>query len=501
MSGFRDQYEEAERVAAQPIPITPKIAAPTEYPLEALGPKLHAAALAMIDKTQAPAALAANSVLAASALAVQPYVDIRLPTDEVVPTSLFMISCGDSGERKSSLDKLALFPVREREAYLRVDYQSALTGYQIDKAAFAAAQKKATGGTGKSRDEIRSMLEACGTEPQPPAQPILVTDEGTFQGLQKLYAEASPSLGLFSDEGGQWLGGHSMQEENRGSTGAGLSKLWDGAPIKRVRAGDAVTFLPGRRLSLHLMIQGRFAKRLFGDEELRSQGLLSRMLICQPQSTKGTRFWRDPDANSDLELEKYGARIYKLLADPMPMDPETRELKPRVIAFSPDARAMWIAFIDAIERELAPGGRLADISGFAAKMGEHAARLAGVISVIQDRTVTEISDRALANGIVLAQYYGQEALRVIGIGSADDDTDNASTLIAWIREKGLRVVGKRYLSLNVYPRSLRTAPVLSRAIGLLVEFGHLSEIKGGAKMPETDKFYRDAWAVVAEEDQ
>jgi hypothetical protein len=498
MSGFAQRYEEGEPASGQPIPIIPAISDAGEFPIEALGPKLQAATEAIVDVTQAPVALAANSVLAASSLAVQAYVDVKLPTGEVVPTSLFMVSVGESGERKSSVDKRALRAVREREREMRIDHGPRQATYAADKAAYAAALKKAQQGN-KGRDEIRYAIEACGAEPIPPAQPLLISDEGTMQGLQKLFAEAMPSLGLFSDEGGQWLGGHSMQEENQAQTGAALSKLWDGAPIKRVRQGDVVTFLPGRRLALHLMVQGRIARRLFGNEELRSQGLLSRFLICQPKTTKGTRLWRDPNANSEVELERYHARIYKLLCDPMPMDPETRELTPRALEFTPEARVMWIAFHDAVEVDLLPTGKLVEISGFAAKLPEHAARIAGVITLIQDRSATIITDRALANGIKLAQYYANEALRVIGFGSADEDAENAALLIAWIREKGFRTVGKRYMSLNAYPRQLRPAKVLSRSIELLAEHGHLHEIKGGAAMPENGVFYKNAWTVVVDE--
>ena len=228
---------------------------------------------------------------------------------------------------------------------------------------------------------------------------MLVSDEGTLQGLQKLFADAMPSLGLFSDEGGQWLGGFAMSEEQRGQTGAALSKLWDGAPIKRVRGTDGVTILRGRRLSIHLMIQHRIARRLFGDPDLKDQGLLSRLLICQPLSMKGDRAWKRPDENSDLELTKYQTRVLKMLSDPMPMDHETRELRPKVIALSPDAEPLFIAFHDAVEIELKPGGGFEEITGFAAKLPEHAVRLAAVMAYFEDREVASISARALSAGI------------------------------------------------------------------------------------------------------
>lgn len=497
---FSDQYDHAERIPGQPIPIKPAVAEPGVYPLEALSPRIQAAARAIVDKVQLPSSIAANSVLATAALAVQPYIDIELPTREVVPTSLFVVTVAASGDRKSSTDKLANYPVRQRERDLHEAWQRESADYAADSAAYTAARKKASTGN-KDRFAIKREIEACGREPLPPPLPMLISDEGTLAGLQKLFADAMPSLGLFSDEGGQWLGGHAMSAENAGQTGAALSKLWDGAPIKRVRAGDVITILRGRRLSLHLMVQHRIAAKLFGDPDLKDQGLLSRVLPCQPITLKGDRPWHDPDVNSDVELTKFQGRVYKLLCDPMPMDPETRELSPRVVKFSDEARALWIQWHDAVEIELKPDGAFDNIAGFAAKLPEHAARLAAVMAYFEDPKITEISARALSAGIKLAKFYVAEALRMIGMGSTDVDNDNAQALIGWIRKKGLPVVGKRWLSLNVVPTSLRPAATLKRAIDVLIEHGHLVPISGGGMMTigGKDVYSRDAYTVVAED--
>ena len=65
--------------------------------------------------------------------------------------------------------------------------------------------------------------------------------EPTFEGLVKLYGIGRPALGLFSDEAGGFIGGHAMNSDNRLKTMAGLSRLWNGEPIDRTRAGDGAT--------------------------------------------------------------------------------------------------------------------------------------------------------------------------------------------------------------------------------------------------------------------
>ncbi|MGH9677273.1 MAG: DUF3987 domain-containing protein, partial [Candidatus Acidiferrum sp.] len=92
-----------------------------------------------------------------------------------------------------------------------------------------------------------------------------------------------------------------------------LSKLWDGAPIRRVRAGDGVSIMPGRRLALHLMGQPRVMAGLFADRDLKDQGFLSRLLVCAPTSTAGTRFQRALAPQTEPALRRYGDRLLCIL--------------------------------------------------------------------------------------------------------------------------------------------------------------------------------------------
>jgi hypothetical protein len=64
-----------------------------------------------------------------------------------------------------------------------------------------------------------------------------------------------PSIGLFHDDGGEFIGGHAMNSDNKLKTASGLSKLWDEGVFDRVRAGDGASKHYGKRLAMHLMIQ------------------------------------------------------------------------------------------------------------------------------------------------------------------------------------------------------------------------------------------------------
>lgn len=502
---MRERFEPSDTVTGQPIEIKPILGEPTAFPVDALSPRLKDAIMAIVDIVQIPISIAAQSVLGACSLVAQSRLTVELPTGEHVPASVFLFSVAASGDRKSSCDKQALKPVYQKEQRLRAQFEAEQLHYNIDKSAYDAALSKSKQSGGKDRDAIRRAMEDCGRPPIPPAQPMLLVEDPTIEGVVKLLDEAYPSVGLFSDEGAKMLGGYSMQEDKRASTGAQLSQMWDGKPIKRVRGGDVTKFLAGRRVSLHLMVQPGVALGLFGDKSLRDQGMLSRMLVAYPKSIKGERLWKEPTPESHAALAAYHSRLDSLLTVSFDnMDPETRELTFSIASLQPEARAMWIRFSDHIEKQQGKNGPLEEISDLASKIAEHAARLAAIISYYEGGLIVArdgISTSAMAAGIQLGQFYLSEALRLYNAGSVDEDSDNASALIEFIRKKEAKQVGMRWLSRSA-PKNVRPARILRRAVELLVEAGHLHPIKGGAQI-EIDgvtMHQKEAFTVIYGED-
>jgi hypothetical protein len=215
----------SEQPRSQPLePPRPlrREAAPAEpFPIEALGDVLGAAATAIVDKVQCPDAIAGCSVLAAASLAVQAHPDIVLPaTGRARPLTLYMCTVAASGERKSAADHEALWPVRKREEALREIYEAELPDFKRAKRAYDVAVARAEKTKG-GREEIEAALLAVGDEPRVPLTPVLTCGEPTLEGLHKLFATGHPALGLFSDEGGSFIGGHAMSDENRLRTIAG----------------------------------------------------------------------------------------------------------------------------------------------------------------------------------------------------------------------------------------------------------------------------------------
>jgi hypothetical protein len=311
-----------------PRPLRKPLSPPKPYPINCLGSVLENAALAIHDKLQSPIEICAQSVLAAAALAVQGHANVELPYGQTRPLSGFFVSIADSGERKSSTDSEALKPIKDKEEWLREQCDCDLRQWKIKKTSWDAEKAKILQEQKKnktvSRDEIEAKLSCLGEEPAPPLEPLLTCPEPTYEGICRYLMTGQPSIGVFSDEGGQFVGGYGMSADNRTKTAAAFCGLWDGNDIKRVRAGDGTVILAGRRVSVHLMMQSSIANELLSDSGLLDQGLLSRFLFTAPKSTIGTRFYKEPKTDSNLAMQAYRERLSSILNQSLPIKDNTQ---------------------------------------------------------------------------------------------------------------------------------------------------------------------------------
>jgi hypothetical protein len=495
----RDLVEEAAEVRPEPPrPLMREVSPAHPFPVDALGSILGPAAYAINDRIQAPHAICGQSVLAVACLAVQAQADVELPIGcgREKPVSNFFVTVAASGERKSASDTEATWPIRRREETLRESYDNGLPSYTNDKTAWDKSREAATRRAKGDRSAIRQALEDIGLEPPAPLIPLLTCPEPTFEGLSKLFAIGQPSLGVFAAEGGQFIGGHGMSEDNKLKTAAGLSDIWDGGIIRRVRGGDGTLILPGRRVSVHLMAQPGVADILFRDRMLTDQGLLSRMLVTAPDTAAGTRLYRKEQPGTDATIKRYGACLLSILERPQPLTVgKTNELKPRKLPLSSRARAVWVAFADHVERSIAPDGELSPIAGLANKLAEHAARLASVLALVRDIEAAEIAAEDMAAGIVLAQHYAAEALRLFGTSSINPDLRLARQALDWMLSPRW---GKPAISLpDLYqrgPNAIRENAVARKIVDILVDHGWLVRIAQGTVVEGVRR--REAWRIV-----
>lgn len=422
-------------VSEGPQPLIREIPKGEPYPVEALGPLMQAVQ-GVQDKTQAPIAIAAQSALSVASLAVQGFADVETLGGSA-PCSLFCLTIAQSGERKSSCDKLLMQAVREYEADAAQQYKIDLASHTTELKIWDTKHSKLARDVANpaKANDAEAKLKAMPPQPEPPLSPNRTATDPTFEGMVKFYVISHPSLGLFTDEAGSFIGGHAMNRDNRLKTCAGLSGLWDGSPINRTRAGDGATTLRGRRLASHMMIQPIAARPLLADPVASGQGFLARFLICEPESAIGFRIKHGHSSASDAAISAFGSRLRQLLDTEPPLREDTRnELEPRLLGLSVGAKELLQEYYDETERAQAPNGEFAHVRSYGSKTAEQAARIAGVITLWLNHMATEVAPDTMAKAISLARFYLSEARRLADAAVISEEFEQAECLKKWLHE-------------------------------------------------------------------
>ncbi len=453
---------------------------PREFPMAALR-ALRPAADAIQQRTQAPAAICAQSVLAAAFLVIQAHHDVVLPQIGQRPLVGLFVSVAESGERKSSVDRIALNAVHLMEEEWLEQAHRDMPRYLDECEAWGAARKKITKAARGDRKTIADGLHNLGPKPVPPPDAMVLIADPTAEALVLHLQRARPWGGLFTAEGGLLIGGRAFSDEVIMHTGALINELWDGSVLRRVRVGTGISHLPGRRCTMHLMMQGNVASRLMNDSTLNGIGTIARLMLVAPATTVGTRFWREPPPDAAEHLLDYDARLTAFLRRKPRYAADG--LDPLPIGLTADATARLIAFHDEVERAIGPEGDYVTMTGFAAKLPEHAGRLAAVLTLYECPDASEVSDCAMEAGITLARFYATEMLRIGEIATVSPDLLLANKLLKWWQHqpKGPMPLPRIY---QKGPPSIREATLARKIVAVLRDHGWVRPVAGTGEIWE-----------------
>ncbi len=474
-----------EAAPSAPLPLHRPVDGPKAFPFDGLCDVLRNAAMSLQRIIQAPDAISAQSVLGAASLACQPYANISMDGREL-PLSLFMITIAESGDRKSGTDKIALKPI--------CDWQKMLFNTYREENKTFIKRKELWDSKKKEWMKDPSKGEFAEEAPQEPLHPLILVEEPTYEGIIKYLAIGQPSIGLFSDEGGRFFGGHAMNSDNQIKTMAGLSSLWDGKEVSRLRGGDGNMLLYGRRLSMHLMIQEIVLEQLMTNQMVECQGFLPRCLVSFPRSTAGNRPYVEEDISKDPAILKYYECINSLMDRKPPVasiSAPQNELIPRKITLTDAAKKQWILYHNAIDRDLGAGMRLVPIRRFANKAAEHVLRLSGIQAMIQCSDTDQIDVEDVERGIILVEYYLNEAMRIQGCLSIHPDLLLAQKVLNWCKESGREAIALQ----EIYqrgPSQIRSAGKARSIMDILEKHGWVTPISG---IEIDGKRYKEAWVI------
>ena len=422
----------------KPQPLTAKVEQ-EPYPLDALPNTIRAAVKEVQGFIQSPVPLVASSALATLSVACQAHVDIKRAEKLAGPSSLFLLSIADSGERKSTCDGFFASGIRQfqdeqTEAMIPVleRHKVEIDAWTAERDGLLSAIKDAAK-RGKATDKLRSDLAELQREkPEAPKVPRFLLGDETPENLAWSLARQWPSAGVLSSEAALIFGAHGMGKDSVMRNLGLLNVLWDGGTHSVGRRTSECYTVKGARLTVALQIQEATLRSFFERSGglARGTGFLARFLVAWPDSTQGYRPFTEAPPNWP-HLAVFHKRIAAILGNPVPMN-EDGMLSPAMLTLSPEAKAAWVAFHDAIEGELRSGGELYDVRDAACKTADNAVRLAALFQIFEHGLGGAVGLPAFEGASRVAAWHLSESRRFFGELALPDELADAVRLDSWL---------------------------------------------------------------------
>lgn len=399
-------------------------AANNPYPIDALPLLAREAVLAISEHVQSPIAMTAQCVIGAMSHIAQSKVNSpnRFNTFGE-PCSLFLLTEGQSGSRKSTSRKLAYQCILDYELKKYDIYRTELEKWKVGQAGLPK----------KDRDAY------CAENP-PPNDPSTIYSDFTLESIAGFYIDGIlRNASISTDEAGQFFGGHTMKADTRNQALGGYAKIFDDGYVERTRSKSNLNG-SGRahdmRLTFSLQGQHEVLVDALKDPVLRGQGFLPRFILTVPENLAGTRLqdsaYLEKNANIDHRLIAYWTRCEYLL-DSFPNILMGNELHNGryVIPMNEEAIGVDTAFYNEFELLQGAGKRYEYLQAFASRASQLARRLATVFAYFEGLPC--IDAKTLQGACEVIKHSLNEWAKYADIEVKAES--NAEKLLKWLIDK------------------------------------------------------------------
>ncbi len=406
------------------------------YPLDAFLILLRNTAYELQRNVQAPDALIGMGLVAGMSTACQGLFDVKLPTGQRRPTSLYLCGVAESGERKSTVDALVFAPLYEHDRSKAVAYQAALDSYHAEREAWEAKSQglrnrlaKAVS-NGESIEAIQAeMAQHAKLKPKKPRLRRFMRQNITARAIMDSLDGDGESIAITTDEGQVMFKSEAMAQLGL------LNKAWDGAPMLTLDRADFDNVLVmNPRVTISIMTQKSVLQAYLAKhgEIAKGSGHWARYLVGWPESTQGFRQVSTEELVWEC-LPAFHARMRELL-EQFDAIAGSGEIERELVEFSDDAKARWFDLARQTEWMLRPGDYLHDINDFASKIMELLGRLAAVFHCFSGEE-GKITLDTLERAFTVMQWHLEEYKRLFSPQFVlPQDQVDAQVVLKYLRE-------------------------------------------------------------------
>ena len=382
------------------------------YPVEAFPSVLRNIITTLHEDTQIPIELIGCTTLAASALALQPIVEIIPPySHEPEPCSLYILNMARSGEGKSTLNRIIMKPFYEFSTKMKIEYSNQLAIYKKEQRLWNVTRRALESDYCKSvkrnDSEVEKLIlqDHLDSEPSKPNAFNIIYEDATPKSIIEGLNEY-PYGGIISDEAVTFFTGYTKNN-------LGLhNKTWSGDTYTLQRAREEDINI-NAYLTLSLMVQpgifSQYLKKHFGVAS--SSGFLSRFLFSTSKSTIGSR-----QSNLNNNSDSYVSEFHKTLNHILNMQKtvfNTKRTEKKRLVFSGEARSFFQNKYAEYQKFISDGQRWGYMQSIGAKAGTNAIRIAGIIhemeNISNNKSTEEISSVTLRNAFSIMDWHMGQA--------------------------------------------------------------------------------------------
>ncbi len=347
------------------------------------------------------------------------------------PAIVWTAVIGESGTQKSPAFRLALKAIRDRQHRLMKEHQAAMKDWEAQHALYEIAMSNWKKAAAKS-DAPPDPPEA----PEQPTCPRNWIEDCTTEALAMLLQQNPRGLLTLRNELSGWFSFGQYKNGGGADDVARWLQMFDADPLIIDRKTSGTIYIPCASVSIAGGIQPAILERSLGQQH-RDNGLLARLLIAHPprRAKRWTEITIDPAI--DVAVTSVFDRLYAIEPDLN----DDGDPNPRRLPLSPQAKQAWITFVNEHGQEQLR--YVGDEAAAWSKLEGYAARLALVIHCTRvaadDPTIenTDVIDLASIDaGIRLSRWFADEALRIYGILSEDEDARDRRRLVELIERQG-----------------------------------------------------------------
>jgi replicative DNA helicase len=450
------------------------------FPVDALPSDVAGWVRAISEESQTPtdlAAIGALGVLSAAAMGAA-VVDCGSWTEEL---SLYLLVAMPSGDRKSTVLRAAVAPLRQFERQRRDEAAPEIRELRARRDVLDVRARKLTKIAGENADpekratasielaEVAQERDAIGE----PVLPRLLADDATPEALGGLLAR-HPAIAIIAAES-------ALLDNLAGRYSEGTANLhlvcgaYGGETTTIDRRGRDPETIDRPLLSITLAVQPHVLEALTSHETARSQGLVARFACVIPETRLGRRDIDAPQAPCNVH-EQWATTVRRVAeqAHHSCVGSVSASQGSRIV-FGPEAAVLFRAMRVEHEPGLADGGDLRPIADWAARHPGRVARIAGLLHLATEEAAGPISEATMRDALRIGDYLLAHGLVVLT--GPDDQMRRA---LKWLADRE-----------TVSIRDLQRGPMGGRgksneAMALadrLVQYGALREIPVEHKGP------------------